>query len=156
MERSKFKHGESANAKKNDSKAFWTETPCAKIQHLNKTLAAFYAFKDAAAKITQKFSEIEKIEKQIEICLSNETMEKGPTQSCYKNALKLNAELQAANALLVLYHKEKEPLPSGSTLILHQSVVKVWYLFVSPLQQHFKLKAETSRLYLFFCFSVFN
>ncbi|CCD14454.1 unnamed protein product [Trypanosoma congolense IL3000] len=115
------------------TKAFWTEKPSEKIPHLQKTLTAFQYFKDAAARITQKFTEIEKIEKQIEPCLSNETMEEGPTQSCFKSAVKLNAELQAANALLARYHKEKGPLSSGSALILHQSVVNVLYLFFAAL-----------------------
>ncbi|CCD12005.1 unnamed protein product [Trypanosoma congolense IL3000] len=128
---SQFIAGEIANDSKgsnSDNKAFWIKSPHT-IPHLKKTLAAFQAFKDAAARITRKFSEIEKIEKRIETCLSNETMEDGHTQSCLKSAVKLNAELQVANALLARYHKEKGPLPSGSALILHQSVVNVWYLF---------------------------
>ncbi|CCD15306.1 Transferrin receptor-like, ESAG6-like [Trypanosoma congolense IL3000] len=123
---SQFGPGEVADTK--DSTANWTASPHT-IPHLRKTLAAFQAFKDAAARISQKFSEIENIEKQIEPCLSNETMEERPTQSCFQNAIKLNVELQAANALLSRYHKEKGPLPSGSTLILHQSVVTVWFSF---------------------------
>ncbi|CCD11677.1 unnamed protein product [Trypanosoma congolense IL3000] len=126
----KFGPGEIGNAigGEESSKAFWTGSPST-IQHLNKTLAAFQAFKDATSRITQKFSKIEKIEKQIEPCLSNETMEEGPTQSCFRSAVKLNAELQAANALLARYHKEKGPLPSGSSLILHQRVVNFWLPF---------------------------
>ncbi|CCD14384.1 Transferrin receptor-like, ESAG6-like [Trypanosoma congolense IL3000] len=116
-----------AKDKDSGEKTFWTASPHT-IPHLKKTLAALQAFKDAAALISQKFSEIEKIEKQIEPCLSNETTEERPTQSCFKNAVKLNAELQAANALLARYHKEKGPLPSGSTLTLHQSVVQFLYL----------------------------
>ncbi|CCD12902.1 Transferrin receptor-like, ESAG6-like [Trypanosoma congolense IL3000] len=114
MNRTTFIAGEATDAPGDNSKAFWTERPSEKIPHLQKTLAAFQVFKDATTKITQKFTEIEKIEKQIEPCLSNETMEEGPTQSCFKNAVNLNAELQAANALLARYHKEKGPLPSGS------------------------------------------
>nr|CCD21845.1 Transferrin receptor-like protein [Trypanosoma congolense IL3000] len=131
MEKTKFTAGEIADAFKDreGSKAFWTEKPSEKIPHLQKTLAAFQDFKDTVSRITQKFAKIEKIEKQIELCLSNETMEEGHTQSCFKNAVKLNAELQAANALLARYHKEKGPLPSGSASILHQSVVNVWFFF---------------------------
>ncbi|CCD13085.1 unnamed protein product [Trypanosoma congolense IL3000] len=110
-----------------DNGATWTASPTT-IPHLQKSLDAFQDFKDTAARITKKISEIEKIEKQIEPCLSNETTEEGPTQSCFKNAVRLNAELQAANALLARYHKEKGPLPSGSTLILNQSVVSAWCL----------------------------
>ncbi|CCD13994.1 Transferrin receptor-like, ESAG6-like [Trypanosoma congolense IL3000] len=124
----KFGPGEITNAKGSDSnKAFWTASPHT-IPHLKKTLAAFQAFKDAAATITQKFSEIEKIEKKIEPCLSNETMEDRPTQSCFKNAVKLNAELQAANALLARYHKEKGPLPSGSPSPHAQGVMHLLHL----------------------------
>ncbi|CCD12980.1 Transferrin receptor-like, ESAG6-like [Trypanosoma congolense IL3000] len=135
MEKTAFSAGEITNASKDSgsNKAFWTERPSAKIPHLQKTLAAFQAFKDAAATITQKFTEIQKIGKKIEHCLSNETMEEGPTQSCLKSAVKLNAELQVANALLARYHKEKGPLPSGSVLKMHQSVVNVWYVFASML-----------------------
>ncbi|CCD13677.1 unnamed protein product [Trypanosoma congolense IL3000] len=126
-----FIAGEIKDAKE-ANKAFWTASPTT-VPHLNKTLTAFQDFKDAAATITQKFTEIENIEKQIEPCLSNETMEEGHTQSCFKSSVKLNAELQAANALLARYHKEKGPLPSGSALIPHQRLVNVWYLFASLL-----------------------
>ncbi|CCD15510.1 Transferrin receptor-like, ESAG6-like [Trypanosoma congolense IL3000] len=114
LERAKFDAGEIVNASIDSAKAFWTSSPHT-IPHLKKTLAAFQDFKDSAAKITQKFMEIDNIEKQIEPCLSNETMEEHtPHKPCFQNAVKLNAELQAANALLARYHKEKGPLPSGS------------------------------------------
>ncbi|CCD12392.1 unnamed protein product [Trypanosoma congolense IL3000] len=117
-----------------DNKALWTASPHT-IPHLKKTLAAFEAFKDAAALIAQKITEIEKIEKKIEPCLSNETMEDRPTQSCFKNAVKLNAELQAANALLARYHKEKGPLPSGSPSPHAQGVMHFLYLIAFLLLQ---------------------
>ncbi|CCD16587.1 unnamed protein product [Trypanosoma congolense IL3000] len=123
---SQFGPGEVADTK--HSTANWTASPHT-IPHLRKTLTAFQDFKEAAAKITKKISEIEKIEKKIEPCLSNETMEEGPTQSCFRNAIKLNSELQAVNALLARYQKEKGPLPSGSTLILHQSLLNVCFYF---------------------------
>ncbi|CCD17256.1 unnamed protein product [Trypanosoma congolense IL3000] len=130
IKREKFISGgiENASTGSDGDKAFWTENPSEKVPHLQKSLAAFQAFNDAAARITQKFAEIEKIEKQIEFCLSNETMEEGPTQSCFKSAVKLNAELQAANALLARYYEEKGPLPPEGALILHQSVANVLYL----------------------------
>ncbi|CCD12012.1 Transferrin receptor-like, ESAG6-like [Trypanosoma congolense IL3000] len=133
IEKTAFNAGEIANATKGSesNKSFWTASPSTAIPHLNKTLAAIQDFKDAEAIITRKFSEIEKIEKQIETCLSNETMEEGHTQSCFKNAVKINAELQAANALLERYHKEKGPPFSRSALIHHQSVVNVWYLILA-------------------------
>ncbi|CCD16711.1 Transferrin receptor-like, ESAG6-like [Trypanosoma congolense IL3000] len=125
---SKVKSSKDKESNNGDSAATWTSSPH-NVPHLQKTLATFQDFKDAASIITQKFSEIEKIEKQIEPCLSNETTEQGPTQSCFQSAVKLNAELQAANALLARYHKEKGPLPSGSTLILHQSLFNVCFYF---------------------------
>ncbi|CCD15050.1 Transferrin receptor-like, ESAG6-like [Trypanosoma congolense IL3000] len=124
----KFGPGEITSAKDSDSsKAFWTASPHT-IPHLKKTLDAFQDFKNAATIIAEKISDIEKIEKQIELCLSNETMEEGSTQSCFKNAVKLNAELQAANALLARYHKEKGPLPSGSPRTHAQCVFTFCYL----------------------------
>ncbi|CCD16405.1 Transferrin receptor-like, ESAG6-like [Trypanosoma congolense IL3000] len=144
LERTKFNAGDIADASKGrETRALWTASPHT-IPHIKKTLAAFQAFKDSAEKITQKFNEIDNIEKQIEPCLSNETMEQGPTQSCFQNAVNLNAELQAANALLARYHKEKGPLPSGSALILHPSVVKVWCLIAALLYSSFKLKIQPS------------
>ncbi|CCD13570.1 Transferrin receptor-like, ESAG6-like [Trypanosoma congolense IL3000] len=114
IKRSEFGPGDVANDTTGGKNALWTASPHT-IPHLKRTLAAFQDFKDSAARITQKFNEIEKIEKQIEPCLSNETMEEHtPHQPCFQNAVKLNAELQAANALLARYHKEKGPLPSGS------------------------------------------
>ncbi|CCD16243.1 Transferrin receptor-like, ESAG6-like [Trypanosoma congolense IL3000] len=113
-----------------DEKALWTASPHT-IPHLKKTLAAFHDFKDSAAKITQKLDEIGKIESQIEPCLSNETMEQGPTQSCFQNAVKLNAELKATNALLARYHKEKGPLTSGSASILHPNVMSLLCLIAA-------------------------
>ncbi|CCD13313.1 unnamed protein product [Trypanosoma congolense IL3000] len=129
---SKLVAGETESAKGEDGKAFWTASPTI-IPHLNKTITAFQAFKDGSARTTQKLAEIEKIEKQIELCLSNETMEEGLAQSCFKTAVKLNAELHAENALLARYHNEKGSLPSEDSLILHQSVVNVCFFFTALL-----------------------
>ncbi|CCD16825.1 Transferrin receptor-like, ESAG6-like [Trypanosoma congolense IL3000] len=128
----KFDAGEITRDKSSEDKALWTASPTT-VPHLKKALAAFQDFKDATARIAQKFTEIGRIEKQIKPCLSNETMDEVHTQSCFKSAVKLNAELQAANALLARYYKEKGPLPSGSGLILRQSVFDVWYLIAALL-----------------------
>ncbi|CCD16118.1 hypothetical protein, unlikely [Trypanosoma congolense IL3000] len=129
MKKDSFIAGETKDKDTND-KALWTASPHT-IPHLKKTLAAFHDFKDSAAKITQKLDEIGKIESQIEPCLSNETTEQGPTQSCFQNAVKLNAELKAANDLLARYQKEKGPLTSASALTLRPSVMSLWCLIAA-------------------------
>ncbi|CCD15144.1 Transferrin receptor-like, ESAG6-like [Trypanosoma congolense IL3000] len=124
---SKFIAGEIESSSTDSSKAFWTESPHT-IPHLKNTLAAFQSFKSSAERISRKLTEIAEIEKQIETCLSHGKVEDVHAQTCFKNIMKLNAELHDTNTLLERYRKEKGALPSGSTFIMRQETIGIWLL----------------------------
>ncbi|CCD16147.1 unnamed protein product [Trypanosoma congolense IL3000] len=124
----KFIAGEIESSRKGyQDKALWTESPHT-IPHLKNTLAAFQSFKGTADRISRKLTEIAEIEKQIETCLSHGKVEDVHAQTCFKNIMKLNAELHDTNTLLERYRKEKGALPSGSTFIVRQESMGIWLL----------------------------